>query len=150
MKFSIDNDIRLSPNATLLDFEQKFPYAVYYLTGWVKNGETFEVYYNSTASDKTFTDMFGAKIPRTIQFSMISSTIKVVAEYHEFMVKLNFDMFEFLMGTRDTKACLERNCMAFVSPEAEEIDEAQQEATIALLRDVMISYWLGETAVAVA
>lgn len=152
MTFVINPDIRLSTKATVLNFEQKFPYAVYYLSGWVMNGETFEVYYNTNASDNMLTNMFGgAKIPSRIQFRAVSSTIEVVAMYAEgFKVKINFDLFELGMGVRNIKECLLRNCYFSFSPEAEGMEEMAKKSTVVLLSELMISYWLGETGTVVA
>ena len=152
MTFVIDPYIRLSTKATVLNFEQKFPYAVYYLSGWVKNSETFEVYYNSNASDNMLTNMFGgAKIPSRIQFRAVSSTIEVVAMYAEgFKVKLNFDLFELGIGAHNIRECLLRNCYVSFSPEAEGMEEMAKEATVGLLSELMISYWIGEAGTAVA
>lgn len=147
MKFPTKPDIQMLSECPELkvDIHEKMPYAVYYLTGFINQQKVYEVtgLDQITSEEQQFLDMFGAQIPVRVQFRTVSSVVEAVIVYKNYKAHMTVDLFKFNLVGGNSES-LKYDTSFVVTPEADNEHEPYVEASLAVIRDILLAFWLGE------
>lgn len=169
MRFATSNEIRLnSDRVTRVSAKEPFSLAVSYPTGWFKQSTVFELtdFGGDNKDTILLLDALGIVPAERIQFDSSPSHLHAVASFKEgFLIEMYVNTVDYIVGkgpegsafylpgkqmplfitksgTEYYKNLLRKSTTFIVSPEAyEQYDETSIEATVALVRDILISFW---------
>lgn len=149
-------------NVKKLSAKEPFFLALIYPSGWVEQNTTFELTdIDSDGMSTTEPNVFGAIAPTKVLFKCVPSHLTALVTYEkDVTIELAFNTVRLLHGGPAPKEYLKENmtvfdyymllmqldCSISVSPGSyEKWPEYIIDASVALIRDVLISYWLGPT-----